>query len=87
MCRLDIIRTLAAGSDLGLRDSDWERLLDRTEGFSGSDLADLVKNALYQPIRELTTATYWRPVERESRAPLLPIAKLAPAPASTVTRL
>ncbi|XP_034247749.1 vacuolar protein sorting-associated protein 4-like isoform X2 [Thrips palmi] len=65
--RKEIIRTLAAGgttgtapgSELNLPAAEWQNLLDRTAGFSGSDLSDLVRNALYQPVRELTTATHW----------------------------
>lgn len=75
--RQEIIRTLAAGAasgvssnaasgtELNLPAEEWQHLLDRTAGFSGSDLSDLVKNALYQPVRELTTATHWVPVGKE----------------------
>lgn len=51
--------TGAAAAELGLQADEWRLLLDRTEGFSGSDLADLVRNAMYQPIRETTTARHW----------------------------
>lgn len=35
---------------------------DKTEGYSGSDIAILVKDAVYQPIRKLQAATKFRRV-------------------------
>ena len=44
-----------------LSEVDWEGLVTRTEGLSGSDIATVVADALLQPVRELEDATYWRP--------------------------
>ncbi|KAK3929439.1 Protein SUPPRESSOR OF K(+) TRANSPORT GROWTH DEFECT 1 [Frankliniella fusca] len=62
-CRQEIIRSGVNFhvDPASLQDPEWQALLDRTEGFSGSDITDLVKNALYQPIRELTSTTHWIP--------------------------
>ena len=38
---------------------DWDTLGERTEGFSGSDLANCTSDAMFEPIRELEKATHW----------------------------
>ncbi|KAL0227572.1 hypothetical protein RCL1_003716 [Eukaryota sp. TZLM3-RCL] len=43
-----------------LQDSDYQDLGDRTEGFSGADINILVRDALYQPVRTLQTATHFK---------------------------
>ena len=40
--------------------NEWERLLDMTEGYSGSDIATCVSDALLEPIRGLHQAVYWK---------------------------
>ena len=41
-------------------DSDWQTLLDATEGYSGADLTHLATTAAFHPIRELQSARFWR---------------------------
>lgn len=43
-----------------LTEQDWSLLGDKTESFSGSDLANCISDALHEPIRELQHAKYWR---------------------------
>lgn len=50
--RLEILRVQTAGEGLG-DDVDLGRLAERTEGFSGSDLRQLVATAAMRPVREL----------------------------------
>lgn len=50
--RLEILRVQTAGEALG-DDVDLNRLAERTEGFSGSDLRQLVSTAAMRPVREL----------------------------------
>lgn len=50
--RLDILRVQTAGETLG-GEVDLARLAERTEGFSGSDLRQLVATAAMRPVREL----------------------------------
>ena len=45
-----------------MSESDWELLVTRTDGYSGSDIATCVADALLEPVRELGRATHWRPV-------------------------
>lgn len=42
-----------------LTEADWETLAKRTEGFSGSDLASCVSDALFEPLREIQTTRFW----------------------------
>ena len=39
---------------------DWGLLSDKTEGFSGSDLANCTSDAMFEPIRELELARHWK---------------------------
>ena len=32
---------------------DWDRLIEATEGYSGADLANLCRDAAYQPLRRM----------------------------------
>lgn len=45
-----------------LTERDFSELGAATEGFSGSDVAVVVKDVLMQPIRLLREATHFRPV-------------------------
>ncbi|GLV36299.1 Vacuolar protein sorting 4 [Carabus blaptoides fortunei] len=55
--RLQIFKLLAKSNSID--DTQWVEILDKTEGWSGSDIADLVNCAMYQPIRTLDSATNW----------------------------
>lgn len=46
-----------------LSETDWDLLCDRTEGYSGSDIANMMLEALFGPIRDLQTATHWKQKE------------------------
>ncbi len=46
-----------------LSDPDWELLVSRMKGYSGSDIATCVADALLEPVRELERACYWKPVK------------------------
>lgn len=45
--------------------ADFEELAKRTEGFTGSDIAVMVKDVLFEPIRKTQDATYFRKVTNE----------------------
>lgn len=47
------LRTLLGGKGQGLSDADMSRLVDLTEGFSGSDITALAKDAAMGPLRSL----------------------------------
>ena len=46
----------------GLTEDDFEKLGERTEGFSGSDIQNIVRDVLMQPIRFLHEATHYKQV-------------------------
>ncbi|XP_069690326.1 uncharacterized protein [Periplaneta americana] len=60
--RLQIMRLHTAENSVELSDTDWQQLLDHTEGFSGCDLRNLTRMALMRPLHDLCTATHWLPV-------------------------
>jgi vacuolar protein-sorting-associated protein 4 len=39
-----------------------EELAQATEGFSGSDIKSLIKDAVYEPIRKLQKATFFKKI-------------------------
>lgn len=43
-----------------LSEDEWEQLTEVTAGYSGSDLANMVLGALFEPIRELQKTVHWR---------------------------
>ena len=45
-----------------LKDADFDEFAKRTENFSGSDLAILVRDAVYEPVRRLPKATKFKKV-------------------------
>lgn len=45
-----------------LSESDFVELTKQTDGYSGSDLAILVRDAVYEPVRRLQTATKFKKV-------------------------
>ncbi|KAH8813737.1 AAA-domain-containing protein [Flagelloscypha sp. PMI_526] len=42
---------------------NWRRLAERTDGYSGSDIGDLVRDALMQPVRKIKFAKYFKKIE------------------------
>lgn len=45
-----------------LSPADFTSLAQQTEGYSGSDIAVIVRDALMQPVRRVLAATHFRPV-------------------------
>ena len=41
---------------------DYRTLADRTDGFSGSDISTVVRDALMQPVRKVISATHFKQV-------------------------
>ena len=46
----------------GLTPSDFTSLAQQTEGYSGSDIAVIVRDALMQPVRKVLSATHFKQV-------------------------
>ena len=49
-----------SSSTFGLTDEDLIAFADKTQGYSGSDLSNVVMTALFEPIRDMQNATQWR---------------------------
>lgn len=45
-----------------LSQADYRALAEKTEGYSGSDLAVVVRDALMQPVRKVLSATHFKEV-------------------------
>ena len=63
--RLKILQHQLQSTLACLSESDWNKLADCTEGYSGSDLANVTADALLQPVREMEAAQYWKPFSSE----------------------
>lgn len=50
-----------------LSQADYRALADKTDGYSGSDLAVVVRDALMQPVRKVLSATHFKEVRPRSR--------------------
>ena len=46
---------------------DWKKLAELTDGYSGSDISVLVRDALMQPVRKVTGATHFKKVMAPAR--------------------
>lgn len=51
-----------------LTQKDLRQLAERTEGYSGSDISIVVRDALMQPVRKVISATHFKPVQDASGA-------------------
>lgn len=60
----------------GLSTADFMTLAKDTDGYSGSDIAVIVRDALMQPVRKVLSATHFREVQVDT--PEGPVNKLTP---------
>lgn len=60
----------------GLTPADFRHLAEQTEGYSGSDIAVIVRDALMQPVRKVLSATHFCPIKVETDDG--PVQKLTP---------
>lgn len=58
--RHEIFQLFTKNIPLEIRSEIWNPLVQQTEGFSGSDLSDLVQSALNTPIMELEDTKIWK---------------------------
>lgn len=50
-----------------LSQADYRKLAEMTDGYSGSDLAVVVRDALMQPVRKVLSATHFKEVRPRSQ--------------------
>ncbi|WWC88948.1 uncharacterized protein L201_003863 [Kwoniella dendrophila CBS 6074] len=63
----------------GLTARDFTTLAEQTEGYSGSDIAVIVRDALMQPVRKVLSATHFKEVESDGKTKLTPCSPGDPA--------
>ncbi|EUC67165.1 vacuolar sorting ATPase Vps4 [Rhizoctonia solani AG-3 Rhs1AP] len=61
-----------------LKNHDYRALADKTSGYSGSDIAVVVRDALMQPVRKVLSATHFKPVVVEDKETGQEVKKLTP---------
>ncbi|KAK3776338.1 hypothetical protein RRG08_005203 [Elysia crispata] len=69
-CRIQMMKSSCRENTVNLKESDWQRLGEATEGYSGSDLSVLTNGALFQPIRDLQNASCWRRTADDNWTPV-----------------
>ncbi|KAJ3286849.1 Vacuolar protein sorting-associated protein 4 [Rhizoclosmatium sp. JEL0117] len=65
--RSTMFRLHTGSTPCKMEQSDFKHLGDATEGFSGSDVGVVVRDALMEPVRKVQTATHFRQVIAPSR--------------------
>ncbi|KAF4508623.1 hypothetical protein G6O67_004975 [Ophiocordyceps sinensis] len=64
---------LAIGdTDTALQAGDFHVLASRSDGFSGSDISNVVQHALMRPVRKILQATHFKPVMMDGKRMLTP---------------
>ncbi|CAH1789888.1 unnamed protein product [Owenia fusiformis] len=67
--RISLMKIHTKDNDVPLSPDEWLTLGDATEGYSGSDLATLTLDAMFQPIRDLNNAEYWHKLQGGNYVP------------------
>ncbi|RIA87358.1 P-loop containing nucleoside triphosphate hydrolase protein [Glomus cerebriforme] len=70
--RVEMFRLNVGNTPCTLADKEFKHLAEMTEGYSGSDIAVVVRDALMQPIRKVQTATHFKWVDPRTRQQLTP---------------
>ena len=61
--RCVLLRLHLGSTAVSVSDSELDLVAEQTQGYSGSDIAHLVTEALLYPVRELSSACQWLPLE------------------------
>ncbi|GJN72464.1 vacuolar protein sorting-associated protein 4 [Purpureocillium lilacinum] len=70
--RAQIFKLAVGDTDTVLQADDCNALATKSDGFSGSDIANVVQHALMRPVRKILQATHYKPVMRDGRRMLTP---------------
>ena len=68
--RIAMLKIHTSTCNFGLTDADLEAFAEKTDGFSGSDLSNVVMTALFEPIRDMQQATHWIETKGRTKARL-----------------
>lgn len=66
MARRELFRMNMAKTNHSLTDQDFIALAKRTENYSGADIAIVVRDAIYEPVRKFRSATHFKKVKGPS---------------------
>ncbi|XP_069104207.1 uncharacterized protein [Argopecten irradians] len=58
--RIELMKIHTKGNKLDFSKEEWRVLGANTEGYSGSDIANMMLEALFRPIRDLQTSKFWK---------------------------
>ncbi|XP_033760319.1 vacuolar protein sorting-associated protein 4-like [Pecten maximus] len=58
--RIELMKIHTKGNKLDFTKEEWRVLGTNTEGYSGSDIANMMLEALFRPIRDLQTSKFWK---------------------------
>lgn len=58
--RIELMKIHTKDNKIVMSEGDWTVLGEQTDGYSGSDLANLTLESLFCPIRELQTSKKWK---------------------------
>ena len=64
--RTTMFKIAVGDTKTSLKSEDYRELAKLTEGYSGSDIAVAVQDALMQPVRKIQQATHFKPVSKPS---------------------
>jgi len=73
VARLFMIKNQMKTTPHTLEDHDFEELAHNTEGYSGSDISVLVRDAVYEPVRKLQSANYFLKLIENGKEMFVPI--------------
>ena len=57
---MSLIKIHLENTAVNLADEEWNLLVDRLDGYSGSDIRSVVTGALYEPVRSIESACHWK---------------------------
>ncbi|KAF2459508.1 vacuolar sorting ATPase Vps4 [Lineolata rhizophorae] len=70
--RMKMFELAVGNTPCELKQDDFKRLADMSEGYSGSDISIAVQDALMQPVRKIQTATHYKKVMVDGEEKLTP---------------
>lgn len=70
--RVKMFEIAVGSTPCELKQADYRKLAELSEGYSGSDIAIAVQDALMQPVRKIQTATHYKPTTVDGEEKLTP---------------
>lgn len=68
--RLEFLHLFTKNTDLEKCSNFWELIVEKTDGYSGSDLTNMITHALNIPLYELENVKVWRLVDEKYYTPM-----------------